>query len=163
MADGFIKLHRKLLDWEWFDDANTLKLFLYCLLRANWESGSWHGISYLPGQFITSLPTLATETGLTVQQIRTALKHLKSTGELTDKSYTKYRIITVNNWCEYQGDNRQTNRQLTDNQQTTNRQLTADKNNKELKERKNKKIHNFHEREYDFQELETLVKERRKS
>lgn len=156
--EGFIKLHRKLIDWEWFDDANTLKLFIYCLCRANWEAGSWHGISYLPGQFITSLPKLSESTKLSMQEVRTALKHLKSTGELTDKGYNKFRIITINNWEEYQGINRQANRQLTDNQQTTNRQLTADKEYKEYKEIKNIKIHNFPEREYDYSEFEKIAK-----
>ena len=153
MAEGFIKLHRKLLEWEWFDDANTLKLFIYCLCRANWEEGSWHGITYHPGEFITSLPKLSESTKLSLQEVRTALKHLKSTGEITDKGYNKFRIITVNNWDLYQGDNRQTNRQLTDNQQTTNRQLTADKEIKEIKEKKKRAFSDFNQRKYDFSEL----------
>ena len=88
-----------------------------------------------------------------MQEVRTALKHLKSTGEITDKGYNKYRIITVNNWDLYQGDNRQTNRQLTDKQQTTNRQLTADKEYKELKEKKKSSFFDIEQRTYDFAKL----------
>jgi len=135
MADAFIKLHRKMLDWEWYDDVNTCRVFIHCLLKANWKSGSWHGISYDPGQFITSLPTLAVETHLSIQQVRTALAHLKSTGEITDYQQANYRVITVKSWYEYQGDNRQSNRRSTDNQQAVNRQSTADKEYKEYKER----------------------------
>ena len=123
MAEPFIKLYKKMLKWEWYDDTNTKILFLHCLLKANWEKTKWHGVEILPGQFITSLPNLAKETHLTVMQVRTALKHLNSTGEITDKGQSKYRVITINNWDQYQGNNRQPNRQVTDKQQTSNRQV----------------------------------------
>lgn len=137
MADnGFIKLHKKMLKWEWYDDNNTKIVFLHCLLRANWEGGSWHGINYGAGQFITSLPNLADETHLSVQNVRTALSHLKSTGEITDDQQGNCRLITVVKWNEYQGTNRRTNRPLTDDQQTSNRPLTVDKEYKEKEEEK---------------------------
>ena len=147
MAEAFIKLHRKMLDWEWFDNLNVFRLFMYCLLKANWKQTKWHGIEVEAGQFITSLSTLSDETGLTIQQVRTALSHLKTTGELTDYQQGKYRIITVNNWGSYQGDNRVDNREITgyqqdDNnlitgcQQDDNRMVTTDKEYKEYKEYK---------------------------
>lgn len=148
----FVKMYRKFMQWEWYTDVNTKTLFIHCLLKANWKPGSWKGIHYDAGEFITSLPSLAEETGLSVQQIRTSLVHLISTGEIssnsTDKStgkkLTKCRIITVNNWSQYQSDNRQNNSQSTcmstGNQQATNRQPTADIRSKEYirtKEEKN--------------------------
>lgn len=107
------------MQWEWYTNANTKSLFIHCLLRANWKPGTWQGIHYEAGDFITSLPSLADETGLSIQQVRTALKHLISTGEITScstdkvtgKKLTKNRIITVNNWNEYQQNNSQNNRQ----------------------------------------------------
>lgn len=140
MAEPFIKLYKKMLDWEWYDDTNTFRLFLHCLLRANWKAGSWHGISYEPGQFITSLPSLATETHLTVQQVRTALEHLKSTGEITDKRQANCRVVTVVKWNEYQCDNRPSNIPSTDLQQTSNRPSTVDKEYKEIKNINNKRF-----------------------
>ena len=115
-AKEFIKVYRKLLDWEWYTDTNTKALFIHCLLRANWKAGTWHGVSYDAGEFITTLPKISAETGLSIQQARTALEHLELTGEVTSritdratgKKYNKIRIITVNNWDGYQGDNRQT-------------------------------------------------------
>ena len=77
------------------------------------------------GSFVTSLDSLAKELGLSVQEIRTALKHLISTGELTSKSTNKYRIITVVNYEMYQQVNKQPNSPLTSNQQATNNQLTT--------------------------------------
>ena len=139
----FIKLNRKIVDWKWYSNPVVRSLFIHCLIMANWTGGTWQNITYERGQFITSLPSLSEELGFTIQKIRTALTHLKSTGEITDQTTNKYRVITVVNYEKYQGDNRQNNSPLTDNQQTTNRQLTADKeikNNKEYKEVKKKDI-----------------------
>ena len=121
---GFVIVDKKIMEWEWYKDVYTYKLFTHALWKANWKAGSFKGVEVPRGAFVTSLPKLAEDSGLSIQQTRTALKHLISTGELTDKSYSKFRIITVNNYDLYQSPNSITNIQLTDNQQTTNSQLT---------------------------------------
>ena len=131
-----IKLNRKILNWEWYSDPCTRDVFVHCLLKANWKDGKWHGYDYKRGQFITSLPTLASELGFSIQNIRTAIKNLKSTGELTDWHDSKIRIITVVKYDEYQSTNRQPNMRPTGNQQTANRRPTAVKEYKEYKEDK---------------------------
>lgn len=102
----YIKLFRKMVNWEWYTDVNTKVLFLHCLLRANWKDGSWKGIAYKRGQFITSLNTLARETGLSIKMVRTALNHLIMTKELVSEGQGKgkgqNRIITVLNYDSYQ-------------------------------------------------------------
>ena len=131
--EGFIYLHRKMLDWEWYDDINTCRVFLHCLFKANWRPCKWHGVDIEAGQFITSLQTLASETGLSVRQIRTALEHLISTGEVTSKSHSKYRIITVNNWDRYQVLDKQSDKQPTSKRQASDKQATtAEESNKEI-------------------------------
>ncbi|MEG2341440.1 MAG: hypothetical protein RSB69_11915 [Odoribacter sp.] len=133
--DGWILMHKKMLQWQWFQSADTLQLFLYCLLRANFEPVKWQGVDIQRGQFITSLPTIKQETGLTIQKIRTSIKRLKSTGEITNETTNKFRLITVCKYDSYQDLNeprKQTDQQAI--QQTTNRQLTSDKQYKEYKE-----------------------------
>jgi hypothetical protein len=134
----FIKIYRKLLNWEWYTDVNTKVLFLHCLLKANWKDGSWRGYKYKRGQFITSLPSLARETGLTIKQVRTALKHLKQTGEVADWHDSRIRIITVLSYDDYQDRGRPTGSQKAGKGQTKGRQGAADirtyKNIKENKE-----------------------------
>lgn len=168
---GFIRVYRQLLNWEWYSDPNTLKLFIHCLLKANWKEKQWHGITIKPGQFFTSLPNLAAESGLTIQQVRTALAHLEKTGELTGNStdtstgkrILRGRIITISNWDKFQGDNSEPNRQNVDdstgNQQATNRQpnrqSTATKERKEYKEGKEGKNNKYtREEEITQEELE---------
>jgi len=150
MAEAFVKLYKKMLAWEWYDDINTKVLFLHCLLKANWKPTRWHGVELEPGQFVTSLPTLAEETQLSVRQVRVALDHLNMTGEVTSKCQSKYRIITVNSWSEYQSSDRQddrqmtgkrqdSDRQMTGKRQANDRQMTADKEYIDIKEYKEKK------------------------
>ncbi len=100
--NGWIKLHRKLLDWEWYNDPNTSRLFIHLLLKANHEATKWHGISLSPGQLITGRKTLANELNLKEHQIRTSLSHLKTTSEIASKTTGKFSIITICNWDSYQ-------------------------------------------------------------
>ena len=80
MENSFIKLYRSLLDWEWWDDKNVTRLFLTMLLSANWQTKKWHGMTIEKGSVFTSIEHLSKKSGLTMQQTRTALNKLKSTG-----------------------------------------------------------------------------------
>jgi hypothetical protein len=141
---GWIKLHRNLINWEWYTDIPAKTLFLHCVLKANHKDGSWKGQDIKRGEFITGLPSLAEQTGLTIQQTRTALRKLKSTCELTVKSTSKFSVITVNKYDEYQDTNTQVNSQSTGNQQTnqqaSNIQSTTNKNVKNDKNERMKEI-----------------------
>lgn len=123
--EPFIKLYRKFLDWEWYSDINTSRLFVHILLKANWKPGQFKGTSVERGELVSSLDTLSRETGLSVNEIRTALKHLKSTGELTSKSHTKFTVFTVVKYDSYQQVNKQDNEQITSESHSINRRLTT--------------------------------------
>ena len=133
---GWIKLHRKILDWEWYNDPLVFKLFVHLLLTANHQDKKWFGNLINKGQLITSYPQLSIQlTGkqqaeIGVQRIRTAIGRLKSTGEITVRTTNKYSVITITNYSQYQENNSQTNSPASVQQQTTNRQLTTNKNDK---------------------------------
>ena len=122
---GWIVLHRKLLDKPiWFESTAEQKVILITLLlmanhaEKEWE---WQGQKYVakPGQFVTSLPKIveACGNGISIQNVRTALKRFEKYEFLTDQSTKKNRLITINNWAFYQDNpnqpNRHTNSQLT--------------------------------------------------
>ena len=115
---GFVKLHRELLNWEWYSDLPVRVLFLHCLLKANFKNTKWKGQTIKSGEFITSIASLSKETSLSQRQTRTALFKLKSTNELTIKTTSRYSIITVNNWDKWQS-KRQTEWQASDKRATT--------------------------------------------
>jgi hypothetical protein len=107
---GFIKLHRKLLNWEWYSDINTTRIFIHLLLTANFDSKKWQGIDIPRGSLITSYPKLAEQISLTVQQTRTALNKLKSTGEITASKGLNYTLISITCYDDYQSINTLDNR-----------------------------------------------------
>ena len=133
MQLGWIKLHRQFIKWEWYSNSTVKNLFIHLLLKANHEDKKWQGKLIKKGSLITSYPHLADELGFSIQNIRTALNKLKSTGELTVKTTSKYSYVSITNYDDYQATNSLANSQLTVNQQATNSQLTTNKNVKNVK------------------------------
>jgi hypothetical protein len=126
---GWIKLHRQILEWEWYSDNNCFRLFLHLLLKANHKEKRFKGIELKVGSIVTSRDLLARETGLTSQQIRTALTKLISTNEITNVTSSQGTIIQIVNYEKYQiPTNEITNEQPTSNQQsTTNNNVKKEK------------------------------------
>lgn len=140
MSDNsYIKLFRSLLDWEWWDNKNVTRLFLTILLSVNWEDKSWHGMVIEHGTMFTSLNHLSKKSGLTLQQTRTALKKLISTGEITTTPTSKGTLVRVENWGKFQHIPEKVTSEITDErtdeQQTSNKQVTNDQ--QQLKNIKN--------------------------
>lgn len=122
LMGDFIKIDRKILKWEWWSDIKTFRLFMYMLISANWKDGNFKGILIPRGSFVSSIPKLASETCLSEREVRTAIKHLKLTGELTVKTTNKFSVFTINNYCLYQDNDMQNVSQVTDNRQSNDMQ-----------------------------------------
>lgn len=139
-SKGWIALHRKLLDKAiWTESTPEQKVILITLLlmanhaEKEWE---WQGQKYVakPGQFVTSLSKIAEKAGpgISMQNVRTALKRFEKYDFLTNQSTKVNRLITINNWAFYQDKdnhgNKEANNQLTKSQQSTNKELTTNNN-----------------------------------
>jgi len=133
MNNGWIKLHRSLLDWEWYDDVNVKVVFLHCLFMANHKEQKYRGTIVKRGTFLTGRDLLAEQTSLTVRQVRTALNKLKSTNELTIKTSRQGTVIEVVNYDRFQD---ATNK-ATNERPTSDQQATSNKNDKKEKNDKN--------------------------
>jgi hypothetical protein len=131
---GWIKIHRKFLDWQWFGKSEPVHLFIYLLLKANHKDGQWQGIDIKRGQLITSFGKISSDTGISLQVVRTLLKKFENTNEIVVKSTNKFTMLTILKYECYQDENDSTNKPTTNNQQTTNKQLTTNKNVKNNKE-----------------------------
>lgn len=136
---GHIKIDRRILEWEWYKDRNMFKLFIHLILKANWKDGRFQGVDIPRGSLASSYQNLASETGLSIQNVRTAVKNLKNTGELTVTRQSKFSVFTVKNYNKYQTVNMETNICLTDNQQSANSQLTTIEEEKEGKKERREK------------------------
>lgn len=140
MADKstFIKLDRNITKWRWYKNANTMRVFIHLLIEANISPYEFENITIKRGELATSYDKIANTLNLTNQQVRTAIQHLKSTGEITVKRYPKFQVISIVGYNYYQD---KSTVKKTVNQQSNNSQLTVNqqqlkniKNNKEYKE-----------------------------
>ena len=135
---GYIKLDRKLKDWEWSKDPLMMALWIRLLLETNYQDRGWQGMVVPKGTLITSVKSLAEKTGLSIQQTRNKLNHLQTTNEITIKSTNRYSLITINKWAEYQGgDEKPTNKptnETSQNQQTDYAETNNTIRNKEEEE-----------------------------
>lgn len=133
MDNGWIKLHRKLLEnpimkkplWAW--------LWVVLLLKANHKETKmiWNNniIIVKEGQFITGRKELSKTSGIPESTIENILKYLENSSQIRQQKTTKYRLITIVNWKDYQ---------KPDNKPTTSRQQ-ADTNKNDNNEKNDKK------------------------
>lgn len=139
--NGYIKLFRQLTDWEWYTDADTMRVFLHLLLKTNHSDHEWRGIKVLRGQCVTGRKELASELKISERRVRTALNHLKSTNEVTIKATSKYSVVTIENWALYQLDDgkvtSETTSKATNDRPASDQQVTTNKNDKNVKKERN--------------------------
>ena len=137
---GWISLHRDITKWEWYDDINTCRVFIHCLLKANHEPAKWRGIDIDRGQFISSLSKLASETNLSVKQIRTSISKLNKTGEVASDGQAKHTVFTIKNYDKYQLEGKQTGKPRASEGQAKGKLGATNNNNNNEKNENNKNI-----------------------
>lgn len=153
---GWIKLHRKIKGSQMYRALNSKQrdVMIHCLLTANHSENEWEfeGQVYKckPGEFVTSLASIASECGsdVRVQSVRTALLKLEKWGFLTNKSTKTGRLISIRKWELYQDEsNKDGNKQPTKLQQSSNKALTTNKNDKNDNNEK-KKVNTLSSKEF---------------
>jgi hypothetical protein len=138
MSDsGWVREYRKITEWGWYKHLPTCHLFRHLIIRAQYKDGEYRGQALQRGQLLTGRKQLAFETGLSEQQIKTALSNLQKTGEITSKATNAFSIITICNYSYYQDSagelstsdnaNEQPATTPTSNQQSTSNQPHARK------------------------------------
>ena len=141
---GWVKMHRSMMDSQWYTDFKTNHLFLHCIFKANTEDKIWRNEEIKRGQFITSVARLVDETGLSTKQVRSSLKKLQESQNVANKTTNKYTMITVLNYDEYQDEGKQrANKGQTKGKQRANK-------GQQLKNNKNKKNNKNIDSDFDF-------------
>lgn len=138
--EGWVKVHRKLSEWEWSCDPIILAFFIHLLIHASNRDTCWRGQQIKRGQVLFGRKKWSAMTGISEQSLRTCIKKLKSTNEITTESTTGYTIITICNYDFYQRS--LTKSQPADqppDQPSTNQPSTTSREGKEGKEEKEKK------------------------
>jgi hypothetical protein len=150
MADGYIKLHRSILDSNIFASAYGLKIWIWCLLKATYKTkhipvkiGKGETIVTIqPGQFIFGRFTAEESLCIDGSTIYKWINKFKDENMIKLNSNSHYTIVTICKWDEYQQMN---DNDVTAIQQPFNSHSTAiqqprntNKNIKESKESKEK-------------------------
>ena len=90
------------MHWEWYKDETTMRLFIHCLLKANISESNHKGRVIKRGSFVSGRILLADELGTTISKIRTSLKRLETSKEISITIDVKGTIISVVNYDNYQ-------------------------------------------------------------
>lgn len=136
MNNGWIKLHRKILDKGYYKKSQYVHLWIHLLLKANHKEHEfmWNNeiIIIKEGQLLTGRKELSKETGIPQTTIENILKLLENEHQIGQQKTTKFRVITIVNWKQHQKlDSKSDNRVTTDGQQMdTNKNIKKDKNDK---------------------------------
>lgn len=129
---GWIKLHRKILNWEWYGDVNVCRVYIHLLLTANFEEKKWNGIVLNKGDCTFTLGSLSEILNLSCQQIRTALEKLKTSNNITILSTSRYHRINITKYNSFLGEELNNKIDNFDNQQK--KQRSNNKSSTSLKE-----------------------------
>ena len=135
--EGYIKLYRQIMKWEWYDDANTFRLFIHLLLKANYEDTQWRGFTIKRGQLFTSIGHLSHELKISNKAIRIALDKLIKTKEVASEGASNGTMITIYKYDSYQSS---FNTEGQTEGQTRGKRGATNNNNNNNKELKNKEI-----------------------
>ena len=160
---GFIALFRKFREWEWYKNTNTKVVFIELLLTANFKEGRFEGHEVPKGSVVTSVSKIAQATGLSQSEVRTALKHLILTNEIANTTTSKFSIISIKKWNEYQEVSKQFSNQLAGDEQTISNQLaTIEQCNNVTREKSNNVVveeivQEFNSRCKSFDRIETTT------
>ena len=118
--EGYILVDRNMCEWQWWQKHNTVIVFLWLLMKAQFHDSMFGGRQIKRGQVATTLSNIEQPNKLTRQEVRTAISNLKSTNAITIERCSKFLIITIVNYEEYQNPTMKTTRK----QQSNNNHLT---------------------------------------
>jgi hypothetical protein len=104
--NGFISLHRKLLENPIFYKPALLQLFIYCLLKANHKANEFifnnEMVKIQRGSFITGRKILSSDLRCKEATLYRRLQILKDFDYISIKTTNKYSVISVVNYNKYQ-------------------------------------------------------------
>lgn len=137
MAEGWVKLHRSMLDSPIFSNAELLRLWVYLLMHAaHTEADIMVGnqmIHLKPGQLVTGRKKISRDLGLDESKIRRLINKLELAENVTITPTNKFTLVTIANWDFFQGREEKATSKTADNRPTNDQQMTTNKNEKNYK------------------------------
>lgn len=131
--EGWIKLHRALQGWGWKKCPYHTAVFIDLLLEANHQDNECRGVMVPRGSLTTSIKAISERTGVTEKRVRTVLTHLKRTNEVAITTSSKFTMISIIKWDEYQIEGEPSGKQRANEGQTKGKRGATNKNAKNVK------------------------------
>lgn len=102
MKNGYVFIHKKIIEWQWFKFPYHLQMFVYLIAVASWKDG-YLGREFIKrGSVVTSYRRLREDLGCSLEKVQLVLKDLETTGEIEKNSTSKNTTIRVKNYDQYQ-------------------------------------------------------------
>lgn len=121
--EGWIRIHRKLIESTWFNKSEYVHLWLYLLLKANHKDKEImignEKVLVKRGQLLTSRHKLSEVVHVQENKIYRILKCFENEHQIKQQKTSKYTIISIVNYDMYQKNEQ-------DNEQQMNNKCTAD-------------------------------------
>lgn len=143
----YIFLYRKLLESQVFKNESLLKVWIWCLLKANFNDATWEPVvigkgkievNIKRGQFVFGRNSAARELNMKPTSVRKRMLKLKNIGNIDMQSDTHYTIVTVRNYLDYQPVLKKSDKQS--DRQGTGKGQASDTREEEKEEKKEKKL-----------------------
>lgn len=119
--EGWIKIHRSLLDKGWFRKPEAVQLWLYLLLKAEFQDTEsfWLGkVVYLKaGQFITGRRKISNDTGISESSVERLLNMFEMCSQIEQQKSNTSRLISILNYEKFQASEQRMNNKRTANGQ----------------------------------------------
>lgn len=138
MNNGWVKLHRKMLDNPVvMKDADHLTVWVYLLLVATHKDlPTMYGgkkIILHPGQLVTGRKKISKATGVNESKVKRILNLFESDQQIDQRKERYGTLISINAWNEYQLCDQQNDQQVTNEWPTSDQRVTT------IQEDKNKR------------------------
>jgi hypothetical protein len=136
--NGWIKLHRKLLENPFYTNSKAVHLWVHLLMNANHKKKTfYHGrerVTVESGELITGYKSLEQETEINKNTIYYWFEQFQEADMIEVDSNNKYTKVKIENWNKYQKNGKDSKTNKKDNK--TNISKEKDKKNKNSKTNK---------------------------
>lgn len=136
-TNGWFKLYRSIVGSDIFGDAETLKVWIWCLCKAHISPQKLmvgkQKVSLKCGEFIFGRQKASEELNMTPSKCYRIIKFLEKNGNIKIKTNNKFSVISIEKWRFYQGEGNETEQQMNNKRTTNEQQMNTNKECKNVR------------------------------
>lgn len=132
--EGWIRVHRKIINEPWFNKSEYVHLWLYLLLKANHKDQEIfvgnEKVLVKRGQLLTSRHKLSEVVHIQENKIYRILKCFENEHQIEQHKTRKYTVISILNYDMYQKSEQDNEQQMNNKRTTDEQQMNTNNNDK---------------------------------